>query len=64
MADALSGAEKFPNLFKPRRIGQFVAPNSVKYAACSVSNFNNEDGSITEREYGRMETICRTGAAS
>jgi 2,4-dienoyl-CoA reductase (NADPH2) len=27
-----------------------------------VSNFNNPDGSITEREFARMETICRTGA--
>jgi 2,4-dienoyl-CoA reductase (NADPH2) len=57
MAKALSGSEKYPNLFQPRQIGQFLAPNSVKYAACSVSNFNKRDGSTTEREHGRMETM-------
>jgi 2,4-dienoyl-CoA reductase (NADPH2) len=34
----------------------------VKYAACSVSNFNARDGSITDREYARMEVVARTGA--
>lgn len=52
----------FPNLLEPRKIGKLTAPNSVKYAACSVSNFNNRDGSISEREMARMETICKTGA--
>jgi 2,4-dienoyl-CoA reductase (NADPH2) len=56
------GLEKYPHLFQPRKIGKYTAPNSVKYAACSVSNFNNLDGSITEREMARMRTICRTGA--
>lgn len=60
--NASPGVERFPNLFGPRKIGSFTAPNSVKYAACSVSNFNNPDGSITEREFARMETVCRTGA--
>jgi 2,4-dienoyl-CoA reductase (NADPH2) len=60
--NASPGIERFPNLFGPRKIGRFTAPNSVKYAACSVSNFNNLDGSLTEREFARMETICRTGA--
>ncbi len=62
MQDEPQDPTRFPNLFKPRKIGRFTAPNSVKYAACSVSNFNHPDGSISEREFGRMETICRTGA--
>ncbi len=57
-----AGIDKYPDLFAPRKIGKFTAPNSVKYAACSVSNFNNLDGSITEREMERMRVICQTGA--
>ena len=56
------GEKRFPNILKPRRIGGFTARNSVKYAACSVSNFNHHDGSISEREFGRMRTIVATGA--
>ncbi len=35
--------------------------NRVKWAACSVSNFNNMDGSITERELARDEVIAHSG---
>ncbi|MFC1588211.1 FAD-dependent oxidoreductase [Planctomycetota bacterium] len=62
MGNQPAGLSKFPNLFKPRKIGKYTSPNSVKYAACSVSNFNNLDGSITEREMARMQTICDTGS--
>ena len=62
MEDPRTGDISFTNLFKPRKIGKYTAPNSVKYAACSVSNFNNLDGSITEREMARVQTICDTGA--
>lgn len=58
---ALPGARRYPNLFRTRRIGRLTAPNSIKYAACSVSNFNHPDGSISEREFHRMETVARTG---
>jgi 2,4-dienoyl-CoA reductase (NADPH2) len=57
----MPGVRRYSNLFGPRRIGKLTAPNSIKYAACSVSNFNNPDGSITEREFGRMEVVARTG---
>lgn len=36
--------------------------NRVKYAACSVSNFNTSDGHITAREFARMEVVASTGA--
>src|SRR3990170_7542342 len=57
------GVTKYPHLFRPIQVGKFVLRNRVKYAACSVSNFNTEDGFITDREYARMEGIARTGCA-
>jgi len=58
-----SGLIKYQNIFSELRIGSFTCRNRVKYAACSVSNFNTRDGSIADREYARMEVISRTGAA-
>lgn len=51
---------KFPNIFSKGKIGNRETKNRVKYAACSVSNFNTKDGFITDREYARMEVIVRT----
>jgi 2,4-dienoyl-CoA reductase (NADPH2) len=62
MAVAALGIAKYPNIFNTIRIGSLTCRNRVKYAACSVSNFNARDGSITDREYARMEVIARTGA--
>ncbi|MHC4549407.1 MAG: oxidoreductase [Planctomycetota bacterium] len=57
----LPGLGRYPALFRPRPIGRLTSPNSIKYAACSVSNFNHPDGAIAEREIGRMEVVARTG---
>src|SRR3989304_3337763 len=57
------GLTRYPHLFRPIRVGKFVLRNRVKYAACAGSNFNTEDGFITDREYARMEGIARTGCA-
>ena len=57
----LPGVKRYRALFGPRKIGKLTAPNSIKYAACSVSNFNARDGSITEREFARMGVVARTG---
>jgi 2,4-dienoyl-CoA reductase (NADPH2) len=57
----LPGTRRYRALFGSRQIGKLEAPNSIKYAACSVSNFNNRDGSITEREFARMDVVARTG---
>jgi 2,4-dienoyl-CoA reductase (NADPH2) len=57
----LPGVKRYSELFGPRKIGNLTAPNSIKYAACSVSNFNNDDGSITEREFARMQVVANTG---
>ena len=55
------GIKTYGHLFEPFRVGKFRLRNRVKYAACSVSNFNTEDGFITDREYARMDVIARTG---
>jgi len=55
------GLTRYQHLFEPVQVGQFRLRNRVKYAACSVSNFNDEEGFITDREYARMEVIARTG---
>ncbi|MBI2364751.1 MAG: FAD-dependent oxidoreductase [Deltaproteobacteria bacterium] len=62
MTAAGPGIAKYPNIFSAVQVGSLTSRNRVKYAACSVSNFNARDGSITDREYARMEVISRTGA--
>ena len=57
------GRDNFPNIFKPGRIGAFQLNNRVKYAACSVSNYNSYDGFVSDRELARDEVIAQTGAA-
>ncbi len=57
------GIAKYANIFSKLQIRNFTCSNRVKYAACSVSNFNTVDGFITDREYARMEVISQTGAA-
>src|ERR1035437_1375370 len=56
------GIAKYANIFSKLQIRNFSCANRVKYAACSVSNFNTRDGFITDREYARMEVISQTGA--
>ncbi len=52
---------KFSNIFSKGKIGKFETKNRVKWAACCVSNFNNRDGSYSEREYARDEVIADMG---
>jgi 2,4-dienoyl-CoA reductase (NADPH2) len=56
-----NGSENFPHIFSKGQFGKYEIKNRVKYAACCVSNFNNPDGSYTEREYARDEVIASTG---
>ena len=53
--------KRFHNLLCKGKIGNKVTKNRVKHAACSVPNFNTIDGFITDREFARMEVICKTG---
>ena len=52
---------KFPHLFSKGTIGRYTTSNRVKWAACCVSNFNNRDGSYSEREYARDRVIGNMG---
>lgn len=61
MQTTAPGETKYGYLLQPVQLGRFTLRNRVKYAACSVSNFNAPDGHLTEREYARMEVIARTG---
>ncbi|MCP4655033.1 MAG: FAD-dependent oxidoreductase [bacterium] len=58
----MPGVKKYPYLFSPTKIGGLTARNAVKYAACSISNFNTKTGRITRREMARMEVVAKTGA--
>lgn len=51
----------FFNIFSKGRIGKYETMNRVKWAACCVSNFNNRDGSYSEREYARDRVIADMG---
>ena len=59
--DLSIGRKNFPNLFSKGKIGKFETINRVKWAACCVSNFNNRDGSYSEREYARDRVIANMG---
>ena len=49
------GGKKYPNLFKPIKIGKLTIPNRIKYAA-TEDNLNGRDGFITDAglEYMRL----------
>ncbi len=59
--DLSMGVKNFPNLFSKGKIGKFETINRIKWAACCVSNFNNRDGTYTEREYARDRVIANMG---
>jgi len=52
---------RFSSIFSKGKIGKYETKNRVKWAACCVSNFNNKDGSYSEREYARDEVIANMG---
>lgn len=53
---------KYPHIFSPGRIGTLPTKNRIKYAA-TETNFNTQDGFVTEREIAYMEAQARGGAA-
>jgi len=56
--DVSVAQKNFPNIFSKGKIGKFETTNRVKWAACCVSNFNNRDGTYSEREYARDRVIA------
>ncbi len=53
---------RYPHIFSPGRIGTLSTKNRIKYAA-TETNFNTQDGFVTEREIAYMEAQARGGAA-
>jgi 2,4-dienoyl-CoA reductase (NADPH2) len=51
----------YPHVFSPGRIGSLTAKNRIKYAA-TESNFNTQDGFVTDREIAYLEAQARGGA--
>ena len=52
----------YPHVFSPGRIGSLVAKNRIKYAA-TETNFNTQDGFVTDREIAYLEAQAQGGAA-
>jgi 2,4-dienoyl-CoA reductase-like NADH-dependent reductase (Old Yellow Enzyme family)/thioredoxin reductase len=53
-------SEKFPNLFKPLRIGSVVAKNRVNFAPTAIS-CSNADGSVSELDIEVYGEIAKGG---
>ncbi len=51
----------YPHVFSPGRIGSLTAKNRIKYAA-TESNFNTQDGFVTDREIAYLEAQAHGGA--
>lgn len=52
---------KYPHIFSAGRIGRLTTKNRIKYAA-TESNFNTQDGFVTEREIAYLEAQAKGGA--
>jgi 2,4-dienoyl-CoA reductase (NADPH2) len=55
------GAEKYPHIFSPGRIGPLQTKNRIKYAA-TETNFNTRDGYVTDKEIAYLEAQARGGS--
>ncbi len=51
----------YPHVFSPGRIGCLTAKNRIKYAA-TESNFNTQDGFVTDREIAYLSAQAAGGA--
>jgi len=51
----------YPHIFSPGRIGRLTAKNRIKYAA-TETNFNTQDGFVTEREIAYLSAQAKGGA--
>ncbi|MDQ1266754.1 MAG: 2,4-dienoyl-CoA reductase, partial [Bacteroidota bacterium] len=55
------GAEKYPHIFSPGRIGKMETKNRIKYGS-TETNFNLRDGFVTDIEVAYMEAQAKGGA--
>ncbi len=54
------GEAKYPHIFSPGRICKVETKNRIKYAA-TETNFNGEDGFVSDTEVAYMRAIARGG---
>jgi len=57
----LPGEKKYPHIFSPIKIGKVWARNRIKYAS-TETNFNYNDGFISEKELAYIEAHARGGS--
>ncbi|MFH1049335.1 MAG: FAD-dependent oxidoreductase [bacterium] len=55
------GAEKYPHIFSPGRIGKMELKNRIKYGS-TETNFNGRDGFVTDTEVAYMRAQAQGGA--
>jgi len=55
---SMPGAQKYPHVFSPIKIGNLEIPNRVKYAA-TEDNLNSHDGFITKEDIAYMRMRAR-----
>ena len=52
---------RYPHVFSSGRIGPLTAKNRIKYAA-TETNFNSQDGFVTDREIAYLTAQAKGGA--
>ena len=57
----LPGEKKYPHIFSPIQIGKVWAKNRIKYAS-TETNYNYNDGFVSEKELAYIEAHARGGS--
>ncbi len=57
----LPGEKKYPHIFSPIKIGNVEVKNRIKYAS-TETNFNSNDGFVSDKEIAYMEAQAKGGA--
>lgn len=57
----LPGEKKYPHIFSPIKIGSVEVKNRIKYAS-TETNFNSNDGFVSDKEIAYMEAQAKGGA--
>ncbi len=57
----LPGEKKYPHIFSPITIGNVEVKNRIKYAS-TETNFNSNDGFVSDKEIAYMEAQAKGGA--
>jgi 2,4-dienoyl-CoA reductase (NADPH2) len=57
----LPGQKRYPHIFSPGKLGKLETKNRIKYAS-TETNFNYQDGYVSNKEVAYMEAQARGGA--